>query len=128
MYPVVGLIGYGLFGLVTDFYTFQREKSIDKKLAKLEPGKMPDISPNIHSITDQFHSNFLDMIEAGISFYTKLINKTNAIRELSGQDANTINWLGFRTTPIEKRKDFLETKLKELRQQKELLQTETTSP
>lgn len=54
------------------------------------------------------------MIEAGISFYTKLMNKTNAIRELSGQDTNTINWLGFRTTPIAQRKDFFEKKLKEL--------------
>lgn len=61
---------------------------------------------------------FADMIEAGISFYTKLINKNNAIRELTGEEADA-RWFGFRTTPIEKRKKFLESKLTGTRREPE---------
>lgn len=58
------------------------------------------------------------MIDAGISFYTKLINKETALRELSGEEnANEKQWLGFRRTPITKRKEFFEKKKKELLQQ-----------
>lgn len=39
-YPVVGLIGYGIFGVIAYLYAFQRERSIDKKLANLGPGEL----------------------------------------------------------------------------------------
>lgn len=61
-----------------------------------------------------------EMIDAGISFYTKLINKETALRELNGEEnANQKQWLGFRRTPIAKRKEFFEQKKKELLQQQE---------
>lgn len=64
------------------------------------------------------------MIQAGVSFYTKLINRNKALAEISGKDENAVNnfeyrWLAFRTTPISKRKEFFESKLNEHRQQKE---------
>lgn len=65
------------------------------------------------------------MIEAGVSFYTKMINRNKALAEICGKDENAANgfeyrWLVFRTTPITKRKDFFESKLNELHgQQKE---------
>lgn len=64
------------------------------------------------------------MIDAGVNFYTKLLNKNNALTEISGKDENALNdfdyrWLVFRTTPITKRKQFFESKLNNLRRQQE---------
>lgn len=132
-YPVIALIGYGLFGFTTDFYTFRREKSIDTKLAELGPGMTFEKSyfKVIHNSFGFFLSPFLispEMVEAGISFYTKLINKNNAVRELNGihtKNDNENGWLGFRRIPITQRKAFFESKLKELRQQQQEMETAT---
>lgn len=63
---------------------------------------------------------FPETIDAGISFYTKMINKNTALRDIGGKEnGNEHRWLGFRTTPIAQRKQFFEAKLKELRQQQE---------
>lgn len=60
------------------------------------------------------------MIEAGVSFYTKQLNRNIAIREISGLDLYTAkgneNYLfRIRTVPLTVRKAFLERKLEELR-------------
>lgn len=62
------------------------------------------------------------MVEAGVNFYTKLLNKNKAFAEISGKDENALRnfeyrWLVFRTTPIIKRKEFFQSKLNDSRQQ-----------
>lgn len=62
------------------------------------------------------------MIEAGISFYEKVLNKNAAVRELSGKDLYSVKGneypsiMRFNTVPITSRKKFLEITLEELRQ------------
>lgn len=40
MYTLLGLFGYGIYALLTDFLQYQREEEIDQKLADLGPGKL----------------------------------------------------------------------------------------
>lgn len=62
------------------------------------------------------------MIEAGIRFYEKLLNKNIAVRELSGKDLYSIKGneypgiLRMNVYPLTARKNFFENALKELRQ------------
>lgn len=60
------------------------------------------------------------MVEAGIRFYEKVLNKNIAIRELSGQDLYSVkgneypSLLRFNVFPLTTRKKFFEGKLEEL--------------
>lgn len=71
------------------------------------------------------------MIESGISFYEKLLNKNIAVRELSGQDLYSVKGnehsglLRFNVFPLTTRKLFLEKSLEDLRK-KEAEQNNTT--
>lgn len=62
------------------------------------------------------------MIEAGIRFYEKLLNKNIAVRELSGKDLYSIKGneypgiLRMNVYPLTARKHFFENALEELRQ------------
>lgn len=62
------------------------------------------------------------MIEAGIRFYEKLLNKNIAIRELSGKDLYSVKGneypglLRMNVYPLTTRKHFFENALKELRE------------
>lgn len=61
----------------------------------------------------------LDVIESGIRFYDKLLNKNIAIRELSGKDLYSVKGneypglLRYNVFPLTTRKLFLETALQE---------------
>lgn len=63
----------------------------------------------------------LDMIESGISFYEKVLNKNIALRELSGKDLYSVKGnehsglLRFNAFPLTTRKLYLETALEDLR-------------
>lgn len=68
------------------------------------------------------------MIEAGVGFYTKQLNRNIAIREISGLDLYTakgnVNYLfRVREIPMTVRKAFLEGKLEELRKIEETTTT-----
>lgn len=64
---------------------------------------------------------FVDMIEAGIRFYEKLLNKNIAMRELSGKDLYSVKGneysgiLRMDVYPLTTRKLFFENALEELR-------------
>lgn len=64
-------------------------------------------------------SKFSDVIESGIRFYEKLLNKNIAIRELSGSDLYSVKGneypglLRYNVFPLTTRKLFLETALQE---------------
>lgn len=61
------------------------------------------------------------MIESGISFYEKVLNKNIAVRELSGQNLYSVKGneypgiLRFNVFPLTTRKFYLESKLEEAR-------------
>lgn len=61
------------------------------------------------------------MVEAGIRFYEKVLNKNIAIRQLSGQDLYSVKGneypsiLRFNVFPLTTRKMFFEVKLEELK-------------
>lgn len=60
------------------------------------------------------------MVDAGVRFYEKLINKETAIREMSGkQHFGMIRWLGLRTTPLEARKEFFQSNLNAFAEEQE---------
>lgn len=67
----------------------------------------------------------LDMIETGIKYYEKLLNKNIAIRELSGKDLYSVKGNEYPGTfrmnvyPLTSRKLFFEKALKELRKKEE---------
>lgn len=39
-YPLYVLFAYASYAIVNDFYTFTREKMVDKKLAQMGPGEL----------------------------------------------------------------------------------------
>lgn len=60
------------------------------------------------------------MIEAGLGFYTKLLNRNIAIREISGLELYTSKgnenyFMRVKAVPLTLRKAFFEEKLKELK-------------
>lgn len=64
------------------------------------------------------------MVEAGIGFYAKQINRNIAIRELSGLDLYTATgnekyFMRIRAMPLTVRKCFFENKLEELNKSEE---------
>lgn len=65
------------------------------------------------------------MIETGIGYYEKLLNKNIAIRELSGKDLYSIKGneypgiLRMNIYPLTLRKNFFENALKQLREKEE---------
>lgn len=122
IYALLGAFGYGLSSFITDFFNFQHERNVDIEIANLGPGKS-FIRSRYTWIGFNFNVNvvfFAEMIEAGVSFYTKLLNRNIAIREISGLDLYTAKGnenysLRIRSIPLTVRKAFLESKLEELR-------------
>lgn len=63
---------------------------------------------------------FTDVIEAGIRFYDKILNKNVALRELSGKDLYSVKGneypglLRYNMFPLTTRKLFFQQKLEEL--------------
>lgn len=71
-------------------------------------------------IYDFFFKNFFtDVIEAGIRFYDKILNKNVALRQLSGKDLYSVKGneypglLRYNMFPLTTRKLFLQQKLEE---------------
>lgn len=96
MYSILGLFGYGLYTLLTDYTQVHYDLETDKKLASLGT----------------------DFVTAGYHFYDKLLKKNIAIRKLTGDSTYTAmgneNFLlRQKTLPLTVRKAFFESKLKE---------------
>lgn len=74
------------------------------------------------------------MIEAGLSYYKKHINRNIAIREISGMhnlytaEGNLNSLVRIRGVPLTWRRDFLEAKLKELNKSEEIATDESDKP
>lgn len=67
---------------------------------------------------------FADMVAAGVGFYTKLINRNIAIREIGGLDLYTAQgnnkfFMRIKEVPLTYRKGFFEHKLDELNKKDE---------
>lgn len=117
---------------MTDFTNFQYEQEVDQKLADLGPGT----NCILHGETDNWKYNLMangvfsvDMVEAGVGFYTKLINRNIAIREIGGMDLYTAQgnnkyFLRIKEVPLTYRKGFFEYKLDELNKKKDESPTE----
>lgn len=74
------------------------------------------------------------MIEAGLSYYKKHINRNIAIREISGMqhlytaEGNLNSLVRMRGVPLTWRTDFLESKLKELNKSEKIATDESDEP
>lgn len=67
---------------------------------------------------------FADMLEAGVGYYTKILNRNIAIRELSGLNLYTAKgnenyFIRIREIPLTLRREFFQSKLDELNKSKE---------
>uniref|UniRef100_A0A0A1XRX6 Transmembrane protein 177 n=1 Tax=Zeugodacus cucurbitae TaxID=28588 RepID=A0A0A1XRX6_ZEUCU len=98
MYTILGLFGVGSWSFMKDFNQVRYDTEIDKKLCSLGP---------------QF-------VEAGASYYGKLLKKNMALRELIGDDTYTargnVNYfLRQKSLPLTVHKSYFEEKLQELR-------------
>lgn len=96
LYSLLSIFGYGLYSFCKDFTQVQYETEIDKQLAQLGP----------------------EFAEAGVKFYTKLLQKNIAIRELTNDNqytskGNFNHLLRQRSLPLTLRKKFFEQKLSE---------------
>lgn len=80
-----------------------------------------DFSKFDTQLIEHFFIFFTDIVETGISFYEKVLNKNIAIRELSGKDLYSVKGneypgiFRFNVFPLTTRKLFFETKLAEIR-------------
>lgn len=99
MYTILGLFGVGSWSFMKDFNQVSYDTEIDKKLCSLGP---------------QF-------VEAGASYYGKLLKKNMALRELIGDNTYTargnVNYfIRQKSLPLTVHKSYFEEKLQELRQ------------
>jgi len=108
LYQLILIFGAGVYCFLTDFTQMQRDEEIDNKLASLGPG----------------------WCDAGARYYSKLLNKNVAIREISGNDLYTAKgnihyFIRQKSLPLTDRKRFFEKKLKEYRESSEKIESET---
>ncbi|XP_011197420.2 transmembrane protein 177 [Bactrocera dorsalis] len=99
MYTILGLFGVGSWSFMKDFNQVRYDTEIDKKLCNLGP----------------------QYVEAGASYYGKLLKKNMALRELIGDDTysargNVNYFLRQKSLPLTVHKSYFEEKLQELRQ------------
>lgn len=99
MYTIVSLFAFGVWALLKDGTEFYYERATDEILCTLGGS---------------------DLINAGVRFYDKIINKNIAIRGLTNNvevysAKGNLNFL-FRnkSIPLTERKEFFEAKLREL--------------
>lgn len=138
MYGLLTTFAMGVYIFVTDTIRIQQAVRVDKALVDLGSGKIAfeRCISFICSLINTFNwctiSISLDVIEAGIRFYEKILNKNIAVRELSGKDLYSVKGneypgiLRFNTLPLTTRKLFLEQALEESRK-KEAAAKNTTA-
>lgn len=126
VYSVLSFFAYGIYSFVTDTIRISQISSVDKALVELGTGKKISLNFNQKNpfgmqftFNNSTFLNFSDVIESGIRFYEKLLNKNIAIRELSGKDLYSVKGneypgiLRYNVFPLTTRKLFLETALQE---------------
>jgi len=97
LYSILGIFGYGLYALLTDFTQIYYDTSVDNELAAMGP----------------------EMIAAGIQFYDKMLKKNVVMRNLTGQNiysalGNENYFLRLKSLPLTIRKSFFQMKQQEL--------------
>ncbi|XP_017467468.1 PREDICTED: transmembrane protein 177 [Rhagoletis zephyria] len=102
MYSILGLFGFGTWSFMKDFNQVSYDTEIDKQLCSLGP----------------------KFVEAGASYYDKLLKKNMALRELIGDDTYTAKgnenyFIRQKSLPLTIHKSYFEEKLRELRQSSE---------
>lgn len=114
----------GIYILVTDTIKIRQTAKVEQKLVTMDTGKpfthipQNDVLKPLE-ICSFFH--LADIIEAGIRFYEKTLNKNIAMRELSGKNLYSAKgneypgFLRIDAFPLTSRKQFLETELEQRR-------------
>lgn len=108
LYTLTGLFGIGLYFFLKDYTEVYFEAEVDKQLCDLGP----------------------EFIESGVIFYDKLLKRNQALRELMGSEGEKkYSMLGnenfFLRQPrisIVHRKQYFESRLKELQDQKKIVE------
>lgn len=96
LYSILSVFGMGIYAFSKDFTQVYYETEVDKKLVEMGP----------------------EFMQNGIKFYTKLLQKNIAIRELTNDEqysakGNVNVFLRQTSLPLTFRKKFFEEKLKE---------------